>query len=458
MIKAFYFGAGALVLSLLSGPSQASEVRVLVDHVDNLEASDIFLFPRVPSPRRHDLGSKAVFTLVEGRRDPNGGDLKALNDGLLPGSEDEPSANFFFAAGTKGGRISADLGDIVDIAAVGSYSWHPGGRGPQVYTLYAAGGTEPGFEPAPRAGRAPQTVGWSLLASVDTTGASRRFGGQYAVCITNTAGSLGRFRYLLWDISTTSDKDPFGNTFFSEIDIVGQKPAPEPEQVLDRAQLEAQRKKFLVEGGYEVLLDTTAAPDLTEWADRELKPMVAEWYPRIVRMLPSEGFSAPERISITIRPMNGVAFTSGSRIVCSAQWMRRELKREAVGAVFHELVHVVQQYGSRAGRGANVGWLVEGIPDYLRWYIYEPQSRGAEIAAAKVAQASYDSSYRVSANFLNWVVENHDRDIIRKLNTALRQGAYKPELWTEWTGSTVDELGKLWKTSLAEGTPAAVSK
>ena len=25
------------------------------------------------------------------------------------------------------------------------------------------------------------------------------------------------------------------------------------------------------------------------------------------------------------------------------------------------------------------GWLTEGIPDYIRWFLYEPQSHGADV-------------------------------------------------------------------------------
>ena len=31
---------------------------------------------------------------------------------------------------------------------------------------------------------------------------------------------LGNYRYLLFDISATENDDPFGNTFYSEIDVV----------------------------------------------------------------------------------------------------------------------------------------------------------------------------------------------------------------------------------------------
>jgi hypothetical protein len=179
--------------------------------------------------------------------------------------------------------------------------------------------------------------------------------------------------------------------------------------------------------------------------------MIKEWYPKLVTMLPSEGYTAPKRVSIHIRKdMDGVAATSGTRVNCAANWMRRELKGEAVGAVFHELVHVVQQYGRgrRSSSSPTPGWVVEGIPDYIRWYIYEPQSRGAEISPRNVERARYDASYRVTANFFNWVVVNHDKDLIRKLNAAAREGKYQPELWTQWTGQTVQELGEKWKASL----------
>ncbi|HWQ93326.1 MAG TPA: basic secretory protein-like protein, partial [Clostridia bacterium] len=275
----------------------------------------------------------------------------------------------------------------------------------------------------------------------------------YGVNITATSGSIGHYRYLLWDIVPTDEKDPFGNTFFSEIDVVDQHPAAEPESRATVVENSAHRKTIQAEGGCEIVMDTTGATDLTEWSDRELVPMIKEWYPKIVAMLPSENYTAPKRLSVAIREMDGVAFTSGTRISCSAEWMRRELKGEAMGAVFHELVHVVQQYGrarrNNRSNGPSSGWIVEGIPDYVRWYIYEPQTRGAEISERNIARARYDGSYRISANFLNWVVQNHDKELIRKLNAVMREGEYREELWNTWTGRTVQELGDQWKAALA---------
>jgi hypothetical protein len=149
-----------------------------------------------------------------------------------------------------------------------------------------------------------------------------------------------------------------------------------------------------------------------------------------------------------------VAATSGTNIECNANWFQRNLKTEAKGAVVHELVHVVQQYG-RARRKTDgghrpPGWLVEGIADYIRWYLYEPESRGAEVARKSLPRARYDGSYRVSANFLNWATEKYDREIVSKLNAALREGRYREELWNELTGHTIKELSDEWMSHLQQ--------
>jgi len=124
----------------------------------------------------------------------------------------------------------------------------------------------------------------------------------------------------------------------------------------------------------------------------------------------------------------------------------------------HEMAHVVQQYGAsrRPGplRARSPGWLTEGIPDYIRWYLYEPQSHGAEIAKSELPRARYDASYRTSANFLNWVIERYDKDLIRQLNAALRDRSYSDDLWVQLTGHSVQDLGREWKTALEKESEA----
>ena len=117
-----------------------------------------------------------------------------------------------------------------------------------------------------------------------------------------------------------------------------------------------------------------------------------------------------------------------------------------------ELVHVVQNYWGRRGQRATPtpGWLVEGIADYGRWFLYEPLSKGAEITKGNLARAKYDASYRVTANFLDWVSQTKDKDIVRKLNAAAREGRYSEQIWKDSTGKTVQELGDEWKKANEE--------
>ncbi len=209
------------------------------------------------------------------------------------------------------------------------------------------------------------------------------------------------------------------------------------------------------DGKYKIKIDTLAAPELTDWARDELAPVVVEWYPKIVELLPSDGYSAPDTFSITFSPeFSGVAFASGRRISGAATWFAKNLKGEAKGAIVHEMVHVVQQYGSarRGNRQATrpPGWLTEGIADYVRWFLYEPESGGAKLTTRSLPRARHDASYRVSANFLDWLVANHDPEFVRKLNAEIRQGTWRDEIWEELSGKSVVELERDWKQARAK--------
>ena len=45
----------------------------------------------------------------------------------------------------------------------------------------------------------------------------------------------------------------------------------------------------------------------------------------------------------------------------------------------------------------------------------EPETKGAEITERNLSRAKYDANYRISGNFINWVVENYDKEIVRKV-------------------------------------------
>jgi len=462
-MKTYLFPLGMAAL-LMAATVSFGEVKVSVGHNDDDRATPAFQFKGVPTPAKNDAASNAVFTIVDGQRDRAGGNLEQLHDGKLPTEEDQPSENFYFNAGTKGGRLLVDLGGAIDVKQVNTYSWHPDTRGPQVYTLYASDGTDADFDAQPKRDTDPEKCGWKQIAQVDTRpdadaapgegrGKGRGTGGgQYGVSISDSDGNIGHYRYLLFDIFPTEEADGFGNTFYNEIDVIDPRTPAKP---IEYAQPKGRREVFKTDDGvYQFTIDTSQGPQIADWTRKTLAPVIKVWYPKLVQLLPSKGFEAAKSVSITFQKIpNGTpAYTSGNRITCNIDWFMKNLRGQAAGAVVHEMVHVVQSYG-RARRGnphasRTPGWVQEGMADYYRWFIYEPQSHGADIRPRQIATVRYDNSYRVSANFLNWLSEKYDKDIVPKVNAACRQGNYSDSLWKQYTGHTLQELDAEWKASL----------
>lgn len=206
------------------------------------------------------------------------------------------------------------------------------------------------------------------------------------------------------------------------------------------------------DGKTSITIDTSAAPELQEWARTKLAPVLALWYPRIDGLLASDGFVAPTHVAITFKPEPGVAETLGTEVSGNSQWFRGQLEGEAVGAMVHELVHVVQQYGDREPQSFP-GWLTEGIADYIRFFKFEPDYHGADdvwLARQDSSKVRFDGAYRQSANFLDWVTRKYDPQIVEKLNAAARRGVYSEDIWKEKSGKTVVELGNEWKEEKAQ--------
>lgn len=201
-----------LLLFLLLDP------RIVFEHNPNSIANREFKFKNLPSPSKADAASQAKLTLIDGDLDGGSAELAALTDGRLPHDEDEPGSNVYFRAGSSGGRFRMDFGTAIDIAQVNTYSWHPNSRGPQLYKLYAADGSDPKFNPDPKRGTDPASCGWKLIALVSTISDRGEDGGQYAASVSG----VGKYRYLLFDVYVTELYDNWGNTFYSEIDVIRQ--------------------------------------------------------------------------------------------------------------------------------------------------------------------------------------------------------------------------------------------
>jgi len=201
-----------------------AQTKITIDHNTGAAINAEWKFKSVPSPSHDDAASKARVLIVDGQADGNSAGVGALTDGLLPNSDDQPRRNFFIAPGSGGARILIDLGRVIEVAQINSYSWHPGSRGPQVYRVWVSDGTAANFNEAPKANVDPRSCGWKVLATVDTRpNDETNDGGQWGVSISDAAVSLGKFRYLLFDCYITEAADDFGNTFYSEIDVIARK-------------------------------------------------------------------------------------------------------------------------------------------------------------------------------------------------------------------------------------------
>ena len=192
--------------------------------------------------------------------------------------------------------------------------------------------------------------------------------------------------------------------------------------------------------GVIISMDTSEAPDLKEWGAKAGKICV-EWYPKIDKLLTSEGFTPPKSVEIRFRKdYHGLAMTVGNTITIQPDWIRKH--PDDFGMVIHEMTHVVQSYH---GRGPTPGWLVEGIADYIRIVKYEPKAPRPRLNPDKV---KYTDAYKTTAIFLEWVEKQYDHELVKKLNAALRAGSYKDELWKDATGKTLDELWSEFTDSL----------
>lgn len=208
---------------------------------------------------------------------------------------------------------------------------------------------------------------------------------------------------------------------------------PKKESIWTGTAVDADGKKIA-----EVRVDTTDAPDLADWG-KQAGELCVEWYPKIIKLLDSDGFKPYGHVEVYIGKHDGIAATGRNRIGINADYVRGH--KDDLGMVAHELTHVVQAYHSRG----NPGWLVEGIADYVRLSHYEPKARRPRINPDR---AKYTDAYKTTAIFLEWSENKYDKELVKKLNAAMRKGDYKEELFKTYTGKTVDELWKEFTDTL----------
>ena len=188
----------------------------------------------------------------------------------------------------------------------------------------------------------------------------------------------------------------------------------------------------------EYIVDVSDAPEMADWAESAVKACERA-YPMICEELKSDGFQPPNIIHMRLKSdYKGVAEASGTRITGSVGFFKAH--PDDLGAMVHETTHVVQRY---RGRG-NPGWLVEGVADYIRFFKYEP----GNVGPINPNRAHYNSSYRVTASFLDYLTRTYDKSIVPDLNAAMREGRYDESIFEQRTGKTLPQLDEEWRATL----------
>ena len=182
--------------------------------------------------------------------------------------------------------------------------------------------------------------------------------------------------------------------------------------------------------GYKLIVDVQDEAFPPAIKDR----MVETFFIVYPRMSADFNRKSPREVYFIIRKMDGVAYASGGKIHFSSDWMQKSCGND-IDVVTHETMHLVQSY-----RNGNPMWVTEGIADYAR-HKYGVDNKGSGWAMPNLQKNhKYTDAYRVTARFFVWLENRANRQLIRRLDTAMRDGKYAEAFWKEQTGHDLDTL------------------
>jgi hypothetical protein len=159
-----------------------------------------------------------------------------------------------------------------------------------------------------------------------------------------------------------------------------------------------------------------------------MKALFFDVYPQLVDRF---NHGAALSVDFVIGPSQYIAGASGHSVTYQAEWLLAHPQDYDV--VVHEVMHIVQNYGS------SPGWLTEGIADYVRYY-YGVNNAAAGWQMQAPAGHTYTDGYGVTARFLVWVEQRYEVELVDTLDAAIRDGSYAAGLWVSLTGKTVEAL------------------
>ncbi|EWC48498.1 hypothetical protein DRE_07742 [Drechslerella stenobrocha 248] len=163
-------------------------------------------------------------------------------------------------------------------------------------------------------------------------------------------------------------------------------------------------------------------------------------------------------VTLILRPMDGVAYTTGmdidddhKEIHFSTNYMAgvhershgTQDKEEILGVIRHEMVHCFQ-YNAM---GTANGGLIEGIADWVRYKagFIPPHWRDG-------TAEHWDQGYQNTAYFLLWLEKQYGLATVPRINAWMKKRQYSDELWIELFGEKPEALFRKYKKTF-EGSP-----
>ncbi|HWF00634.1 MAG TPA: basic secretory protein-like protein [Caulobacteraceae bacterium] len=196
----------------------------------------------------------------------------------------------------------------------------------------------------------------------------------------------------------------------------------------------------------DVEVDTSQAPDLAAWGV-EVQARAPHWWRTINRVLAAPGFTPPAKIFIRPSPASALppraaAQARGEVIFVNAPYLRAHPQYNFIA---HEMVHIVQPYGTHSP-----GWVVEGIADWVRYYILFPDDQER---LWDPSRGDWRRGYQQAAALLDYEERVHGAGTVRALNAALHRGE-DPVAWLQRLDRT--SLPLVWDQvlqALRDGSP-----
>ena len=211
-----------------------------------------------------------------------------------------------------------------------------------------------------------------------------------------------------------------------------------------------------------VFLDITEAPDAGDFAVKT-NALLVQWAPKINEALYDSSHPLPFPLIVVVfeptLPVKGApALATGNQLLVDSNYIHH-MPDDYRAMMIHELTHIIQHYPTITETNR---WLVEGIADYVRHKLYErdiqptlrlndggrlvgyttadPFFYNLQVSGVDLTARGYMHAYTVASNFLFWLEKTKDGQIVHRLNLALAQGQYSPDLFRQYCGKSLDDL------------------